>query len=306
MPIYNIEHTLKAVKEKPFKLEKDIQPFVEANMTTLLNLQFIKTEFSIGHFRIDSLAFDTEKNAFVIIEYKRDKNLSVIDQGYAYLSLMLNNKADFILEYNEVMSKSLKRSDVDWTQSRVIFISPRFTAYQKEAINFKDLPIELYEIRRYENKTVSFDRIINGNPTESIKTITKQNKAATEVNEEVKVYAEQDHTQKTSDEMREVYAELRQRLLDAGDSVTVYPKKMTIGFKVDNNVFCDIVFLKKELKMYLNLKHGDLEDPKKLTRDVSSTGHWGNGDYQINLTGEEDMDYIMFLVNQVLKSIAAK
>jgi hypothetical protein len=91
------------------------------------------------------MAYDNETNSFVIIEYKRDKNFSVIDQGYAYLSLMLNNKADFILEYNENQEKTLKRKDVDWSQSRVVFISPSFTSYQKEAINFKDLPIELWE-----------------------------------------------------------------------------------------------------------------------------------------------------------------
>ena len=27
------------------------------------------------------------------------------------------------------------------------------------------------------------------------------------------------------------------------------------------------------------MKKGNLNDPNKLTRDVSSVGHWGNGDY---------------------------
>jgi hypothetical protein len=58
---------------------------------------------------------------------------------------MLNNKADFILEYNENCKDTLKRDDIDWSQSKVIFVSPSFTTYQKEAINFKDLPIELWK-----------------------------------------------------------------------------------------------------------------------------------------------------------------
>ena len=43
----------------------------------------------------------------------------------AYLNLMLTNKADFILEYNESShsSHNLKREEVDWSQSRMIFIS---------------------------------------------------------------------------------------------------------------------------------------------------------------------------------------
>ena len=67
------------------------------------------------NFRIDTLAFDTETKSFVRIEYKRDRSFSVVDQGFAYLSLMLNNKADFILEYNERMKDNLKREDVDWS-----------------------------------------------------------------------------------------------------------------------------------------------------------------------------------------------
>ena len=84
-------------------------------------MRLVKSEFALQKFRIDTLAYDKEANAFVIIEYKRSKNYSVIDQGYAYLSLMLNNKSDFILEFNENLNSSLKRNDVDWSQSRVLF-----------------------------------------------------------------------------------------------------------------------------------------------------------------------------------------
>ena len=118
MAIYKTGKKLEFVKEFPFKLEKDIQKLVEENLKNLLHLDFIRSEFTLNNFRLDTLAFDNENKSFVIIEYKRDKNFSVIDQGYAYLSLMLNNKADFILEYNESQQTTLKRTDVDWTQSK--------------------------------------------------------------------------------------------------------------------------------------------------------------------------------------------
>lgn len=95
----------------------------------------------------------------MIIEYKQDKSFSVVDQGYAYLSAMLNNKTDFILEYNESRKEPLKRKNVDWPQSRVILISQGFTPYQKEAVNFKDLPIALRETKRHSNQTISFEEI---------------------------------------------------------------------------------------------------------------------------------------------------
>lgn len=144
MPHFKIENgCLAPIKENPFKLEKEIQSLTENNLTQVFHLNFVKSKFALQNFRIDTLAFDKDANAFVIIEYKRDRNFIVIDQGYAYLSLMLNNKADFILEYHENCKNTLKRNDIDWSQSKVIFISPSFTTYQREAINFKDLPIKL-------------------------------------------------------------------------------------------------------------------------------------------------------------------
>src|SRR5690606_26068931 len=108
MSIYSVSSQLTLIKEKSFKYEKEMQQLIERNLDQLLKLQFIKSEFSLNNFRIDTLAFDVEAKAFTIIEYKRDKTFSVVDQGYAYLSLMLNNKADFILEYNESQAETLK------------------------------------------------------------------------------------------------------------------------------------------------------------------------------------------------------
>lgn len=301
MSIFKLNEQLDFVKELPFKLEKEIQALVELNIKTLLRLDFIRSEFALNNFRIDTLAFDTETKSFVIVEYKRDKNFSVIDQGYAYLSLMLNNKADFILEFNESQQSTLKRSDVDWSQSRVIFISPAFTTYQREAINFKDLPIELWEIKRFENKTISFDQIQKTSAKESIKTISRNDEVVEAVSKEVKVYTEQDHLHKVDFETRELYENVKERLLTLADNITTQPKKQTIDFRVDDNIFCDIVLQNKGLKIYVNLKSGDLQDQKLVARDVSNVGHWGNGSYEIKLTDLDDIDYIISLLKQSLR-----
>lgn len=301
MALYKIGQRLDFIKEHPFKFEKEIQTLVEQNLKTLLHLDFICSEFSLNNFRLDTLAFDSENKSFVIIEYKRDKSFSVIDQGYAYLSLMLNNKADFILEFNENQQTTLKRTDVDWSQSKVIFVSPQFTNYQREAINFKDLPIELWEIKRFENETISFDQIQKTSAKESIKTISRNDQTLEAVNKEVKVFTEQDHLQKVDFETRELYEQVRERLIALDDNVSTQPKKQTIGFKIDNNIFCDIVLQGKGLKIYLNLKSGDLQDEKQAARDVSNIGHWGNGSYEIKLADLEDIDYIISLLKQSLR-----
>ena len=90
----------KELKQKDFKNEKELQTFFEDNIETILGYKFIDTEFIVGDFRIDSLAFDEESKSFRIIEYKNVKNHSLVDQGYTYLKLMLERKADFVLQYN--------------------------------------------------------------------------------------------------------------------------------------------------------------------------------------------------------------
>lgn len=301
MSLFKIENKdkLDQIKELPFKLEKEIQNLTEKNLKTIFGLNFIRSEFPLHKFRIDTLAFDKESKSFVIIEYKRDKNYSVIDQGYSYLSLMLNNKADFILEYNENCKDTLKRDDVDWSQSRVIFISPNFSTYQKEAINFKDLPIELWEIKRYSNMTIDYSQIQTSGSSESIKTISRKDDTIDSVSKEIKVYTEEEHLSNGSDYTKELYFKTKSAIMNI-DTFEIKPNKFYIAFVSGTNVV-DINIQKKSLKMWLNLNKGELDDPKGITRDVSGVGHWGNGNYEIQIRSDDDLEYIMSLVKQSWK-----
>jgi predicted transport protein len=299
MALFKIEKKLEYIKEKPFRLEKEIQDLTENNLKNIFGLEFAKSEFALNNFRIDTLAFDKEANAFVIIEYKRDKNFSVNDQGYAYLSLMLNNKADFILEFNENLDKTLKRTDVDWSQSRVLFVSPAFTNYQREAINFKDLPIELWEVKRFENNTVSYEQIQKAGAQESIKTISKADKTIDNVAKEIKVYSEQEHLENVNEEIKELYEKFKSAIQNL-DNLEIKPKKKYIAFVAGKNVI-DILPQKKALKMWINMNKGELDDTKGITRDVSTTGHYGNGEYEIQVRDDENLEYILSLVKQSIK-----
>lgn len=302
MALFKIEgnNSLERVKEHPFKLEKEIQSITEQNLQAIYSLDFVRSEFSLNNFRIDTLAFDRETSCFVIIEYKRDKNFSVVDQGYAYLSLMLNNKADFILEYNENCNDTLKRNDVDWSQSKVIFISPGFTTYQKQAINFKDLPIELWEIKRFANNTVSYNQLQTSGGQESIKTISHDSGAIDVVAQEIKVYTEQEHLSKANDEIKELYERVRESILNL-DSLDIKVKKLYVAFVASTNVV-DIHIQQKALKMWINVPAGQLDDPKEICRDVSSVGHWGNGDYEIQIQNDDNLEYILSLIKQSIRA----
>jgi len=292
---------LKEVKERPFKLEKDIQKVFEENLSAIMGLVLVKSEFTIKNKRIDTLAYDPQACAFIIIEYKRDKNISVVDQGFTYLSLMLENKADFIVEYNESLRQNMKREDVDWSQTRVAFVSTNFTENQVQATNFKDIAIELWEVKQFDNDTIIINPIKKSNAAESIKPLTQNKEALKKVTEEIKVYTEEEHIQKTTELIAELYQKFRQGVIQLADDIEIKPKKMEIGFRKDSKVFTDICILKNSLKIWINLKKGKLDDPKKLAEDVSEKGHWGNGDYQIQVETDKDLEYIMSLIKQAIK-----
>ena len=297
----NNKQSLVTLKEIPFKLEKDIQTLFERNIETLSGLKLVKSEFSIKSNSIDTLAFDPESQAFVIIEYKRSQNYSVVDQGVSYLNLMLDYRADFIVEYNEVHGASLKRSDVDWSQSRIIFVSTSFTDFQKQSTNFKDLGIELWEIKQFENDIITTNQIRKSKSAPSIGSMQRsEGSEISKLAKEIKVYREEDHLQGKSDATIELYEAYRDAILNLGADIDIKPQKMVIGFTCKGKVFADVLVLKSELKFWINLKAGSLDDPKLLTRDVSNVGHWGNGDYEIRVSDTTNLEYIMSLVKQAL------
>jgi len=298
MPIFNIrQNKLEKIREIPFKNEQEIQGLTEGSLKDVLGLELVRNEFELHKLRIDTLAFDNESKSFVIIEFKKDKNFSVIDQGYAYLQLLLNNKADFILEYNERKDKGLKRDDVDWSQSKVIFVSPQFTNYQKQAINFRDLPIELYEVAKYDNGVMSFNQLKSPETSESINLVSRGSSIVREVSKEIRVYTEKDHLSGMPDEIKEFYEDIKTRILNIGDGIEVRPKKYYIGFIAATN-FVDVHVQKGQVKLWLNMDKGELDDPRKMARDVSNVGHWGNGQYEIALKVGDDLDYLVTLIKQ--------
>ncbi|EOR10252.1 DUF5655 domain-containing protein [Acinetobacter genomosp. 15BJ] len=303
MQIYQ-SHGQKLVEliEQPFRLEKEIQTIFEKNLDEFTGLEFIKSEFTIKSNRIDTLAFDPESKAFVIIEYKRERNFSVIDQGVSYLNLMLEYKADFIVEYNESQAKNLKRQDVDWSQSRIIFVSPSFTDFQKQSTNFKDLGIELWEIKRYQGDILSINPMQKTKSAPSIKQVqTDNSKEMKTISKEIKQYDEDYHLADKSDDIKELYEQFRDSILGLTSDLEVNPKKMYIALRKGKRNYVYMSIGTKQIRIWLNMPFEELDDPKQIARDVSNIGHWGNGDCEIVVSDTENLEYILSLIKQLFR-----
>ena len=284
--------SLLPVKKVEFKLERDIQNLVEDNVEEIFDLEFVSSEFTIGEFRIDTLCYDSESNSFVIIEYKRGSSYSVIDQGYSYLSIMLNNKSDFILEYNEVKNKTIKRNDIDWSQSRIIFISQSFNSYQKNSVNFNNIPFELWEIKRFSNNTITLNQHISSSKQKIEKISGNNNTVINAVNTEVKVLSEEDcmNNKNVNSNIRELYYQLKESVSGWEDFDTS-SKTHYISFKRNKKVFAYLNFRKNKFI---------LDDPKKM---FSTWENEYKEVYSYDLKDDKNLDYFILLIKQKFDQI---
>lgn len=208
---------------------------------------------------------------------------------------MLNNKADFILEYNERTKGNLKREDVDWSQSKVLFLAQSFTTYQQNAINFRDLPIELWEVKVFDNSTILYNQLISPEAKESIKTITK-NKTIENVSREVRVYTLEDHFN-VNENIKNLFFAMREKVLALGDDIEERPKKYYIGYRTQQG-FLFVHLQQSQIKIHIIIHKSKLNDPKGLARDVTKIGHYGGGCTELVFDKMEDIPYIMTLVEQ--------
>ena len=287
----------KELKQDDFKNEKELQKYFENNLEQILGFKFICSEFTVGNFRVDSLAFDAESKSFKIIEYKNVKSHSLVDQGYTYLKLLLERKADFVLQHNTITKSALTINDIDWSQSRIIFVSPTFTPYQLNATDFKNIPVDLIKVTKYENNIIDID-FIKKTSNVKIEEFGIENEQR-EVSKEIKVYTEEDHLNKVSEGTQKLYELIKSKILEL-DDIDMDVKKVYIAFKGRKNI-TDIEFNQNKLKVYINLKKGMLEDPLNIAQDITEIGHWGNGDYRVEVSSEEDIDNVMPLIKQSLK-----
>lgn len=290
------------INEKSFDLEKDLQKLTESNLELVFWLKFIASEFSLHEFRIDTLAYDDENQSFVIIEYKRWTSFSVIDQWYSYLSLMLNNQADFVLEINQKMRKNFTKKDINWEWSKVIFVANAFTAHQKNAINFKDLPIEIWEAKKFGTDVVVYDQIKSKDTQASVKTITK-NTEIDKVVRELKTYAIDDHFKEDRIESKELYEELKEKLLSLDGRLDERPVKNYIGINIGRNNVAVIKIHKSKLWFEpLRVRPEDMQDPEKKLTYVKDSMKFRNKHVSVmDINNSEDIDYAVSLMKQLLK-----
>jgi CO dehydrogenase/acetyl-CoA synthase alpha subunit len=135
---------------KAAPIERSLQDLIESQMETFLGVRFLATEYSTGakhRGRIDSLGLD-ENGCPVIVEYKRNRNENVINQGLFYLDWLLDHKADFRLLVMDRLGKD-EADKIEWSGTRLLCIAADFTRYDEHAVAQINRNIELIRYKLF-------------------------------------------------------------------------------------------------------------------------------------------------------------
>ncbi|MGG6241773.1 GmrSD restriction endonuclease domain-containing protein [Nodosilinea sp. AN01ver1] len=108
------------------------------------------------------------------------------------------------------------------------------------------------------------------------------------------------HAEYLQGEMGELFEALRKRILNLDPSVREEFKKLYIAYKTSTN-FVDVVPQRSRLRLSLNMKFDEINDPKGLCRDVTDLGRWGNGDVEIGFDSMAQLNDVMALIQQAFE-----
>ena len=294
----------KLLKQSKFEKEKGIQTFVEEHIPDILGdeYEFVCTEFQVGDFRIDSLAFNKETKSFIIIEDKNVQNKSLLAQGLTYLKVLKDRKEAFILKYNAIKKVNYNLEDIDLSQSRVMFFSPFYDKYELYSADYENLPFDFYKVTKYEDDIVDIEKIVKTSKIKIDKALVNSATNSEDITKEIVNYTEEYHTNYyNNSSINEVYMYLKDRILELGD-IDIDYKKVYIAFKGRRNI-TDVKFLKNSLEVSINVKLNGLKDPNNVLKkyyfdDGRPIGHNGNGDYYYTVTKKDDVDLIIPFIKQ--------
>lgn len=278
------------------KKEKQIQSLFEKNLDSILNVDFLATEYSTSFGgRIDSLAID-KNGAPVIIEYKLTQNESVINQGLSYLKWLLDHKAEF-----EKLCKIKNiKLDIDWNSPRVICVAESYNKFDLDTVELLPIKIELLKYKLYNDNILQ----VESESQKIVKINTSKIFEGSKVQNNVKKlqvdYSLESHLSIASKEMSELYYQLKEQILSLDSNILEEVKAKYIAYKLTTN-FVDLTIQKNAIKLFLNVPSGKLKDEYNLARDLTKPkpiGHWGNGDYEIVIRNKDDLQKVFDLIVQ--------
>lgn len=192
-------------------------------------------------------------------------------------------------------------------------MSPAFNSYQKDSVNFKDVPFELWEIKRYNDDTIILDQH-KSTSADSIEALGETNKAISEVASEVKVWQEGDHIKGMTDRTLSHWQRIKDHFNSLED-VSYNVRSPYISIVKGSIALCFVHFRRAGLKIHvirggksaegtLSKGYFTLDDTRGLAQP--HTRPWQDGErhqYVIEVLDNADLDYVLSLLMQKFNTL---
>ncbi len=285
-------------------LERDLQAQIENDMLGFLGVRILASEYSTGKThkgRIDSLGLD-ENGCPVIIEYKRSSNENVINQGLFYLDWLLDHQAEFQLLVMKQLDEAAAEA-IEWAGTRLICIAADFNKYDEHAVQQINRNIELMRYRYFGDQLLLLE-LVNAQsaavPVGSFGGAVTKKPSRNGGNKSNSDKSQAERLVDASAELRALFDELCDFTEQLGDEVQRKELKLYTAFKRIKN-FVSIVVLPVQkdprLLVYLKLPAEQAKDDG-FSRDVRKIGHWGTGDFELNVRSATELDQVKALITK--------
>lgn len=291
MPLFKIERgSLAPIGQNDFGIEKELQQLIETNLGIVFNCKFIATEFPTGAVhggRIDTLAISEENNP-VIIEYKKVESSELINQSLYYLSWINDHKGDYAIAVQKALGKEYK---IDWSDVRVICISPNYRKYDLYAVQVMGANIELWSYRLFNNLTIYLEEVFRKSYQPAITTgRNSKQKTTASRKEEIGEYSFERHLKNKPNKIQDLAHTIQEYVLGLDPSIEESPKKFYIAYRTSQNIVC-MEIQKRKILLFLKLDPKQLDKIPDIARDVSTIGHFGTGDIEFTILKPEDLAF---------------
>jgi predicted transport protein len=296
MPLFEIEgQSLATVEQTNFSNEKTLQRLIEQNLKPVFNCRLVASEFPTGaqhSGRIDTLALSEDDNP-VIIEYKKVESSELINQSLFYLHWIHDHRGDFEIAAKKALGN---KTDVDWTDVRVICIAPNYKKYDLHAVQVMGANIELWQYRLFKNECLYLEEVFRKSVSTADASpfddkdpvmVAAGKKAAQTA--KTGTYTFDQHLRGKPEEIQQIVQAAQEFVLGMDQSIQEVPKKFYIAYKLSQNIVC-VEAQKKCVLLYLKLAPKGLGVLPPIVRDVTEIGHFGTGDLEISLNSLEDFE----------------
>lgn len=186
---------------------------------------------------------------------------------------------------------------LDWSHPRVICIAESFSKFDIDTVEVVPLRIDLLKYRYYEDEVFSLEPVsVPKDAAKKADELSDDMACKKDSGEELKATTIDGLIAKANPDIRQLFAELRERILSLDEGVNEKITTCYVAYRTSNN-FAEIEIGKTQLKIGLRPIDYDDHDPRKIVEKVPDSYKW-TMNRRTYLKSMDDIEYVMGLIEQ--------